>query len=74
MDKQAEVLIDNYESERNGEILKQFNSLKPRPFAGVISLILLMAGLYAANSIFDVELMDSGYYWLVLLSLVFLAL
>jgi len=63
MDKRAEEIIKNYENEKSEEILKQFNSLKPRPFSGMIFLVVFVLSIYALNHFADINVFEGEAYW-----------
>ena len=46
MDERAVEIIAEHELKTNEKLIKEFESLKPKPFRGLISLVVLLGGLY----------------------------
>ena len=63
MDERAEEIISHYEKQKSEDILQRFNSLKPKPFSGLISLAVIFVGMWMLSNFTDMVNFDGEDLW-----------
>jgi hypothetical protein len=66
MNERAEQIINDYVNSKEEAILAEFESLKPRPFAGLISLLFFMVIIFIYSYFSKVAVFEGDYYWLLI--------
>ncbi len=66
MDERAVEIIAEHELKTNEKLIKEFESLKPKPFRGLISLVVLLGGLYVFEYATNTSFFENGGYFFFL--------
>ncbi|MGB0494750.1 MAG: hypothetical protein ACPGJI_00230 [Kangiellaceae bacterium] len=66
MDEKAVKVIAEYEFKTNEKLVKEFDSLKPKAYRGLISLVIFVMSLFVYEYFIDSSLFENGGYLLFL--------
>ncbi len=62
MDKKAVEIIAEHEFKINEKLIKEFENLKPKPYRGLVSLLVFLVSLFFYEYLTDSSLFENGSY------------
>jgi len=62
MDKKAVEIIAEHEFKTNEKLIKEFENLKPKPYRGLVSLLVFLVSLFFYEYLTDSSLFENGSY------------
>ena len=62
MEKKAVEIIAEHEFKINEKLIKEFENLKPKPYRGLVSLLVFLVSLFFYEYLTDSSLFDNGSY------------
>lgn len=62
MDKKAVEIIAEHEFKTNEKLIREFENLKPKPYRGLVSLLVFLVSLFFYEYLTDSFLFENGSY------------
>ncbi len=62
MEKKAVEIIAEHEFKINEKLIKEFENLKPKPYRGLVSLLVFLVSLFFYEYLTDSSLFENGSY------------
>lgn len=70
MDERAVEIIAEHEFKTNEKLIKEFESLKPKPYRGLVSLVFFFISLFVYEYFTNSSLFENGGYFFFLAVLI----
>jgi magnesium-transporting ATPase (P-type) len=69
-EQKSDEIIESYQNEQNSKLLKQFESLRPKPFASIVSMISVILVLFIFQYFTNFDLFRDDNYVLVMIVII----